>query len=110
MKTVWSVVKKLQTNERLIKKYKDRSYEINAEAKDIIDAMSDEEVQVTLKKLHPDYTCSETSGPHDDYYLVRSDWMGNILGSGDTEKQALRSGLSEAIWELREKFKCSENF
>jgi hypothetical protein len=73
MITVWSVLKKLQTNDKLMKKYKAKSYALNAEVHKIISVMSDEEVLVTLKKLYPYYTCYETSGPHDDYYVVQAD-------------------------------------
>jgi hypothetical protein len=104
MITIWSFVKKLQENHKLIKKYKDKSYEINAAAKNLVKTMSNEEVLVTLKKLYPYYTCYETFGPHDDYYVVQADGAcTDILGSGDSKMDAIRAALSEAIWRMREK-------
>jgi len=100
MKTIFSVIKTLKANGKKIENLKEKQYDINLESHLIIDRMSDEEVEITLRKVTPDFICYETSGPHDDYYVVNAGYYSDSqLGTGDTKKEALRAALKRYVWE-----------
>lgn len=99
-----TVIKKfrlaIKKNIAVQKQIADNYYKICADINKYVDSLSNTDIEQHLKELAPESRCTNTFGPHDDYYVVyRNSFSSAILGTGDDAASAKKDALKKCIRE-----------